>query len=97
VRTFAHPRLFRQQFGPFLKTMAAEALLAADGPAREARAADVVALVKGIADTREEVNETAGINRNGIKATRAAFASSCYVERKGKGWVALTNDWTARR
>ena len=57
----------------------------------------LVALVKGIADTREDLNETAGINRNGIKATSAAFASSCYVERKGKGWVPLTNDWTARR
>ncbi|MHC4136476.1 MAG: ARPP-1 family domain-containing protein [Planctomycetota bacterium] len=97
VRTFAHPCVFRQQFGPFLQTMAAEALLAAEGPAREARATDVVALVKGIADTREQMNETAGLNRNGIKATRAAFASSCYVERKGKGWVALTSDWTARR
>ncbi|MHC4819809.1 MAG: ARPP-1 family domain-containing protein, partial [Planctomycetota bacterium] len=96
VRTFAHPRLFRQQFAPFLKAMAAEAMLAAAGPAREARATDVVALVKGIADAREEMSETAGINRNGIRATRAAYASSCYVERKGKGWVPVTNDWTAR-
>jgi hypothetical protein len=96
VRTFAHPRVFQQQFAPFLKTMAAEALLATEGPAPEARASDVVALVRGIADAREELSETAGLNRNGIKATRAAFASSCYVERKGKGWVALTNDWTAR-
>jgi hypothetical protein len=97
VRTFAHPRLFRQQFAPFLNTMAAEAMLAAEGPTREARAADIVELVRGIADTREDLNETAGINRNGIKATSAAYASSCYVERKGKGWVPLTNDWTARR
>jgi len=97
VRTFAHPRVFRQQFAPFLKTMAAEALLAAGESAREARAADVVALVRGIADANEELSDTAGLNRNGIKATRAAFASSCYVEREGGGWVALTNDWTARR
>jgi len=96
VRTFAHPRVFRQQFVPFLRTMAAEAMLATDRPAREARATDVVALVRGIADTREEVNETAGLNRNGIKATRAAFHSSCYVEREGKGGIALTRDWTAR-
>ena len=97
VRTFAHPRIFRQQFGSFLETMAAEALLAAEGPRREARAADVVALVKGIAESSEAMNRTAGLNRNGIKATNAAFASSCYVERKGKGWIALTSDWTARR
>lgn len=98
VRTFAHPRIFRQQLAPFLKTMAAEALLAAGGGAkREARAADIVALVQGIADSREEVTDTAGVNRNGIKATDTAYASACYVEGKGRRWVALTNDWTARR
>jgi hypothetical protein len=96
VRTFADPRLFRQHFATFLKTMAAEALLAAGEPAREACASDVVALVRGIADAGEQVNETAGLNRNGYRATGAAYASSCYVEGRNKRWVALTNDWTAR-
>ncbi|MHC4550562.1 MAG: ARPP-1 family domain-containing protein [Planctomycetota bacterium] len=95
VRSFAHPRIFGQQFEPFLRTMATEAMLAGEEQARAARAEDVVALVRGVADAEETVSRTTGLNRNGVKETAAAFHSSCYIQREGKR-VSLTRDWTAR-
>jgi hypothetical protein len=96
VRTFAHPRLLRKQLQDFVRGMAADALVAKGEPARDARAEDVVALVKEISTAHERVEATSGLNRNGIRVAEAGFNSNCYVPAPDGEPFALTQDWTAK-
>ena len=92
VRTFAHNRVFAKQFASFTKTMTTEAYLArSDGEVPEARAEDVVAMVREINKARESIKETAASNRNGIKLNDAGYNANCYVNR-----VVVTRDWTRK-
>lgn len=97
VRTFAHPRLLGKQLDDFVRGMATEALLAkAGGPSKEARAEDVVALVKRISAADETVKDTHGLNRNGLRQNEVGYNGTCYVADKEGKPAALTQDWTAK-
>jgi hypothetical protein len=97
VRTFAHPRLLAKSLDDFVRGMATEALLAkSETPAKQAQASDVVALVKSLSAAEETVAETAGLNRNGLRANDAGYNGSCYVADKDGKLAPLTQDWTAK-
>lgn len=97
VRTFAHPRLLGKQLDDFVRGMATEALLAKSaGQPKEARAEDVVALVKRISAADETVQETKGLNRNGLRKNDVGYNGTCYVADKEGNPAALTQDWTAK-
>lgn len=97
VRTFAHPRLLGKQLDDFVRGMATEALLAkSDAPAKEATAADVVALVKSISAAEEKVADTKGMNRNGIRVNEKGYNGTCYVADAEGRPAALTQDWTRK-
>ena len=99
VRSFAHPRVFRQQFDVFVNTMATEASLAATKERKPpaARAEDVVALVKGIGAAEEKRTSTRALNANGVKRGENGFSATCYIRGLSGGEIALTRDWTAKR
>jgi len=97
VRTFAHARLLGKHLDDFVRGMATEALLAkSDAPAKQARAEDVVALVKKISAANETIEATAGLNRNGVKRNDVGFNANCYVVDEEGNPSALTQDWTRR-
>jgi len=97
VRTFAHPRLLGKQLDDFVRGMATEALLAkTDAPAKPCDAKDVVALVKEISAANETVEETKGLNRNGLRRNAAGYNGNCYVPDKDGKQATLTQDWTRR-
>ena len=100
VRSFANAKVFERQIDPFLRSMATESLLAPTTEHEEAKASDVVALVREIETAKEERRETAALNWNGVRRHVNGFAANCYVPSEGAPGgkpLLITQDWTAKQ
>jgi hypothetical protein len=106
VRTFAHPRILRAQLPAFLKTMTIEAEIGrrelGDSPLPTCSAEDILDMVQGINQAREEVLATRASNFNGYRQNDFGGNANCYLEIPVEGSdgrtrrVAASQDWTAK-
>jgi hypothetical protein len=103
VRAFADPRLLKAQLDPFVTSMALEAELAkrvrtgaaADAPPPRATLDDLLALVRAAGEGDEKTVTTEAGNVNRYRRGEKAASSACLLASRGKGDLALTEDWTA--
>jgi hypothetical protein len=116
VRTFAHPRLLEKQLEAFLEAMSVEADIAWRQAEAEGKAPvtspgsgeDVIAMVKRINESDQDISETAAWNRNALRVSDFGGNASCEIPLPAEAvaaepnaeasatWVPVTQDWTAK-
>lgn len=96
VRAFAHARLLEDHLPAFAKAMALEAELAEGGELQDVTAQDVAAFVKALSEAPETIEDTAALNRLGVRINKYGFNGNCYLETMGQPAQAVTADWTRK-